>query len=152
MNRFFLKIILLSILGAGVIYLTPVLEKQSVKPQSRQQLDGLTDLSVLQNAYENQRSNFQVRQTGQIVKLLKDDDHGSRHQRFVVALASGQKILIAHNIGLAPRVEDLQTGAQISFYGEYEWNNKGGIIHWTHHDPKGLHPGGWLYYNNRKYE
>jgi hypothetical protein len=40
----------------------------------------------------------------------------------------------------------------ISFYGEYEWNNKGGVIHWTHHDPRGSHPDGWLLYDNRKYD
>jgi Protein of unknown function (DUF3465) len=112
----------------------------------------LTDLDSIKNAFENQQSNFQVKQIGWVEKIMRDDNHGLRHQRFVVQLASGQKLLIAHNTDLAPRVEGLKEGAEISFYGEYEWNNKGGVVHWTHHDPKGLHPNGWLIYNKRKYD
>jgi hypothetical protein len=70
----------------------------------------------------------------------------------VVQLESGQKLLIANNIELDPRISTLQIGATIAFSGEYEWNNKGGVIHWALHDPKGFHPGGWLLYENRKYE
>ncbi|EEZ38985.1 hypothetical protein VDA_000130 [Photobacterium damselae subsp. damselae CIP 102761] len=40
----------------------------------------------------------------------------------------------------------------MQFYGEYEWNHQGGVIHWTHKDPKQKHPDGWLKVNNVKYE
>ncbi|WP_411725540.1 DUF3465 domain-containing protein [Methyloglobulus sp.] len=49
---------------------------------------------------------------------------------------------MTYNIDLVPRVEGLKVGALIDFYGEYEWNKKGGVVHWTHHDPKRLHPNG----------
>jgi hypothetical protein len=120
-------------------------------PHSKNNAD-LSDLNAFKEAFANQRSNFQVKQMGQVIKVLREDNHGSRHQRFIVQLASGQKILIAHNIDLASKVENLQEGEMISFYGEYEWNNKGGVVHWTHHDPRGLHPNGWLLYNDRKYD
>lgn len=108
--------------------------------------------SALQNAYNNRQSNLQVAGKGTVIKVLADDLQGSRHQRFIVRLDSGQTLLIAHNIDLAPRVSGLRPGDSVEFYGEYEWNSKGGVIHWTHHDPDGGHPAGWLKHNGKTYQ
>lgn len=88
--------------------------------------------------------NRQVEGAGTVVKILPDDNNGSRHQRFIIRLDSGRTLLIAHNIDLAPRVSPLSVGDVITFRGEFESNAKGGVIHWTHHDPNGRHPGGWI--------
>lgn len=98
----------------------------------------------LETAFRNQQSDLQVRGSGIVVSILPDDSQGSRHQRFILELETGQTVLIAHNIDLAPRIHSLRKGDHVEFYGEYEWNEKGGVIHWTHHDPAGGHPGGWL--------
>ena len=98
------------------------------------------------------RSGQQVRATGTVSRILPDDNDGSRHQRFILRLNSGQTLLIAHNIDLAPRVPSLQTGDTVSFYGEYVWNDRGGVIHWTHHDPQGRHAAGWLEHKGRRYQ
>lgn len=90
--------------------------------------------------------------SGNVIKLLSDDNNGSRHQRFIIKLSSGQTLLIAHNIDLAPKIYSLQKGDKIKFCGEYENNPKGGVVHWTHHDPSNTHVGGWLEHNGRKYE
>jgi hypothetical protein len=103
-------------------------------------------------AFENRRSNVQVQGSGQVTKVLADDNDGSRHQRFIVRLDSGQTVLIAHNIDLANRVASLSTGDRIEFYGEYEWNAKGGVIHWTHRDPQHRHVDGWIKHNGRTYQ
>lgn len=100
--------------------------------------------SNLARAFENHSSSIQVQGQGSVMKILPDDTRGSRHQRFIVRLPSGQTVLIAHNIDLAPRVSPLREGDSISFSGEYEWNPKGGVIHWTHRDPAGHHPAGWI--------
>ena len=89
----------------------------------------------LLEAYENQASDLQVRGSGVVEKILADDTKGTRHQRFILAMESGQTLLVAHNIDLAPRIADLKVGDRVAFFGEYEWNRKGGVIHWTHHDP-----------------
>ncbi|WP_294888079.1 DUF3465 domain-containing protein [Sulfurimonas sp. RIFCSPLOWO2_12_36_12] len=53
---------------------------------------------------------------------------------------------------VAPKVYSLKKGGLIKFCGEYESNAKGGVVHWTHHDSKKRHVGGWLEYNGHKYE
>ncbi|QSX37963.1 DUF3465 domain-containing protein [Shewanella sedimentimangrovi] len=103
----------------------------------------------LARAFANRQSQLQVQGEGEVIKLLADDNEGSRHQRFIIRLASGQTLLIAHNIDLAPRLAPLKIGDWVSFYGQYEWNPKGGVIHWTHADPKGHHSEGWLKYKER---
>ncbi len=108
--------------------------------------------SVLADAYRKQLSDLQVAAAGEVIKLLPDDDVGSRHQRFLLRLDSGQTLLIAHNIDLAPRINSLRVGDRVAFNGEYEWNEHGGVIHWTHHDPAGRHEAGWLKHNGRTYQ
>jgi Protein of unknown function (DUF3465) len=107
---------------------------------------------ALARAQENRSSGVQVQGQGEVIKVLPDDNDGSRHQRFILKLQSGQTLLVAHNIDLAPRISSLRTGDEVAFYGQYEWNKKGGVIHWTHHDPGGRHVGGWLKHGGRTYE
>ncbi|MGH8204200.1 MAG: DUF3465 domain-containing protein, partial [Steroidobacteraceae bacterium] len=89
---------------------------------------------------------------GRVSRILGDDSLGDRHQRFIVTLDSGQTVLIAHNIDLARRVEGLQVGDAVSFKGEYEWNDRGGVVHWTHDDQQGQHEAGWLRHRGRTYQ
>ena len=107
---------------------------------------------VLAEAYAYQRSDVQVQGEGTVIRILKDDTRGSRHQRFLLRTTSGQTLLVAHNIDLAPRIATLREGDRVAFNGEYEWNDKGGVIHWTHHDPQGLHVDGWLEHEGRRYQ
>ena len=107
---------------------------------------------MLEQAFTNQQSDLQVESEGVVTRVLTDDNKGSRHQRFVLELSSGQTILIAHNIDLAPRIPNLKEGDRVQFYGEYEWNPQGGVVHWTHHDPNGRHPGGWLKHKGKTYQ
>ncbi|MFT7404020.1 DUF3465 domain-containing protein [Zhongshania sp.] len=111
-----------------------------------------TDSSRIAAAYSHQLSDIQVGGSGRVIKILADDTKGSRHQKFILKLASGQTLLVAHNIDLAPRLADLQMGENVAFYGEYDWNKLGGVLHWTHHDPAGRHIGGWLEYRGRRYQ
>jgi hypothetical protein len=142
------KIIITLLIGVGIYgYLqnnpniTSLFAEESI--QSNQ---------VISEAYQNQLSGIQVSGSGKVSRILSDDNTGRRHQKFILRLSSGQTLLVAHNIDLAPRVNSLQNGDLVQFFGEYEWNSKGGVIHWTHHDPAGRHVGGWLMHNGRKYE
>lgn len=115
----------------------------AVAPLYIQRTSGVDNIAI-GRAFAEQRSDIQVSGRGTVFKLLPDDNHGSRHQKFLIRLSSGLTLLIAHNIDLAPRVEQLKAGDSIEFYGEYEWNEQGGVVHWTHRDPKGRHLAGWL--------
>lgn len=107
---------------------------------------------TLMDAFDAQRSDLQVQGEGRVARILADDNNRSRHQRFLLETSLGQTILVAHNIDLAPRINNLRDGDNIAFNGEYEWNARGGVIHWTHRDPQNRHPHGWLKHNGRTYQ
>jgi hypothetical protein len=113
---------------------------------------GIEADAALRAAYEDRRSGLQIQGDGEVSRVLSDDDDRSRHQRFILRTGTGQTILVAHNIDLAPRVEGLDVGDRVEFRGEYDWNERGGVIHWTHGDPEGRHEGGWIRHEGRTYE
>jgi hypothetical protein len=45
----------------------------------------------------------------------------------------------------------LKVGDEVSFFGEYDYSEQGGTIHWTHHDPARKHVSGWLEWKGRTY-
>ena len=110
------------------------------------------DDAKIQQAFQTQKSDIQVRSSGIVKAVLADDNNGSRHQKFILQLQNGLTVLVAHNIDLSPRINGLQKGDALEFYGEYEYSEKGGVIHWTHHDPQQRHTDGWLKYKGRTYQ
>lgn len=110
------------------------------------------DDSPIGRAFASGTSDVQVEGEGTVIRVLPDDVDGSRHQRFIVQLASGQTLLITHNIDVAPRIAGLKVGDSVGFNGEYVWNEKGGVIHWTHHDPQGRHVAGWVMHKGKRYQ
>ncbi len=110
------------------------------------------DNAMADSAFAARRSDDIMTVEGTVVHVLADDNEGSRHQRFLLELPSGLTLKISHNIDLAPRIANLRKNTRVRVHGEYEWNDKGGVIHWTHHDPKGWREGGWIEYDGRRYE
>ncbi|MEM8984597.1 MAG: DUF3465 domain-containing protein [Pseudomonadota bacterium] len=105
----------------------------------------------LADAFDQQLFDEWLTGRGRVVRLLSDDNEGSRHQRFVIETTTGQSLLVAHNIDLAPRVP-VGMGDTVQFKGVYEWNERGGVIHWTHHDPQDRQPGGYIELAGTRYE
>lgn len=110
------------------------------------------DEQLISQAFSQQQTGIQVQSAGVVSRLLPDDNNGSRHQRFIITLSSGQTLLIAHNIDLAAKIDSLKVGDRVLFKGEYEYNDRGGVVHWTHHDPKGRHVAGWLKHQGQTYQ
>lgn len=123
-------------------------------PSSDPQTIAASQRALVQLADAQQSGNM-VELRARVVKLLEDDNEGSRHQRFLLAIdhepSPMDSVLVAHNIDLAPRVP-LEVGAVIRIFGQYEWNDRGGVLHWTHHDPAGRHEDGWIEYDGKRYE
>lgn len=66
--------------------------------------------AALARAIESRASGVQLQGQGKVIKVLPDDNNGSRHQRFLLELPSGQTLLIAHNIDLSPGIPSLKKG------------------------------------------
>ena len=124
-------------------------------------IDDKTTTSIANNESNNYRKLNQLiatKQSGKIItikavviKILDDDLNGDKHQKLILKLFnSNVTLLLAHNIDMAPRVP-VKKGAIITVHGQYEWNEKGGLIHWTHRDIKNKHPDGWVEYKDKRY-
>lgn len=120
------------------------------EPAATRDLD--TPGNGIVSAYRDHAQDLPVRGQGQVVKVLPDDTRGSQHQRFILRVAPGQTVLVAHNIDLAPRVVRLHAGDTVRLNGIYEYNAQGGVIHWTHRDPNGRHTAGWLEHDGQRYQ
>ena len=126
--------------------------QNSSKTTTQQKNNSVDDTSKISDAFDKKAGDIQVQAAGRVIAVLSDDNEGSRHQKFLLELKNGQTVLVAHNIDLAPRIEQIQKGDTVEFYGEYEYSDKGGVIHWTHHDPSRKHLDGWLKHQGRTYQ
>ena len=106
---------------------------------------------AVEQAFAAQRSGLWLETSGRVIRVLKDDNEGARHQKFILELDDGHSVLVAHNIDLARRIPARQ-GLSLTVRGRYEWNERGGVIHWTHHDPDGREQGGWIEVGDVRYE
>lgn len=112
---------------------------------------GRGELAIVE-AFAGQQSDVIVQCDLVVFKLLRDDNTGHRHQKLLARLPNhDHTVLIAHNIDLADRVP-VQTGETITVKGEYEYNDEGGVVHWTHHDPQRRRAGGWIEHEGKRYE
>jgi hypothetical protein len=143
------KLVIGVLLAATAYWLVDQYQPHSLA-DTQSQLEIAND--AVDRAFENRESNVQVSGRGEVIKQLSDDTKGSRHQRFILRLASGRTLLISHNIDLAPRIDTLKVGDLVEFFGEYEFNDKGGLVHWTHDDPQGRHVDGWVKHEGRVYQ
>lgn len=152
MNKIFAVLILAVVVFIGKM--TDTNEEKTSSTYNQTSTTSITEnsLNSVDKAYKSKKSDVQVKGSGRVVKVLRDDTKGHKHQKFILKLESGTSILIAHNIDLAPRIKDISKGDVIEFYGEYEYNSKGGVVHWTHHDPGKRHIDGWLKSKGQVYE
>jgi hypothetical protein len=74
--------------------------------------------------------------------------YSGAHEGFLI-VANGQRIKVEDNVDITGPIA-LRRGDTVSLLGQYECND--GVIHWTHHDPRGRHPAGYIEVNGRRYQ
>ena len=75
----------------------------------------------------------------------------AEHEAFDVRSDDGARAEIVDNVKLAPRVP-VQPGDRIVVRGELvPQTAHGPLVHWTHHDPSGLHADGYIDFAGRRY-
>lgn len=113
--------------------------------------DPTVDGNAVQQAYASRQSGKWLEARGYIKRVLRDDNEGARHQKFILEMDDGHTVMVAHNVDLARRIP-AREALLLSVRGRYEWNDRGGVIHWTHHDPDGRLQGGWIEVDDVRYE
>jgi hypothetical protein len=72
------------------------------------------------------------------------------HEKFGIRTDDGRSIEVIDNVKLAPKVP-VQPGDRVRVVGEFIDDPKGPIVHWTHHDPRGTHPDGFIELDGVRY-
>lgn len=110
------------------------------------------DAAIVQD-FLNHQSHVEVTADGTVVTILPDrSSRTGVHEQFILRLSSGNlTVEVEHNISIGARVPVME-GDHLVVHGEYIWTGKGGLIHYTHHDPQGRHEGGFITDNGKTYD
>jgi hypothetical protein len=146
-NKIFSVFIPLLIIG---FYFYQRLELHEVVESANSIKISSNDNHRLNQIIEKKNSGTILTLKGHVFKVLKDDIIGSRHQKLIIKVGR-HTLLLAHNIDIAERIP-IKKGDILEVRGEYQWNNQGGLIHWTHADRANHHEGGWIKHKNKIYQ
>jgi len=97
---------------------------------------------------------MQVRYTGTVTTppSFFTSRHTHRtHEQFDVRADDGAPFRVIDNVTIAPRVP-ARPGDRVTVEGELVHDRgRPPIVHWTHHDPRGRHPDGFVALGGRVY-
>ena len=112
--------------------------------------------AAVHDAWRAHRSNLEVTVSGSVARVLGTRrGRSGDHEGFLVHLrgseGGGLTVLIEDNVDLTGPIP-LAPGDDIVVRGVYLYNERGGLIHWTHHDPRGRHETGSITVRGRVYQ
>ncbi len=111
--------------------------------------------AALYDAWAGHRSRVEVTASGSVARVLgtRSGPSGS-HEGFLLhlrgAAGHGLTVRVETNVDITGPVP-LGAGDDVEVRGEYLYDERGGLIHYTHHDPRGRHPGGFVRVGKRVY-
>jgi len=86
-------------------------------------------------------SAVEVTANGSVARMLGNyTSRTGTHEGFLLR-SNALTIRIENNTSITGQIP-LSKGEAVSLQGQYECND--GVIHWTHHDPRGRHSGGFI--------
>jgi hypothetical protein len=110
---------------------------------------GSTDLTQAIDACNRGASHAEVRVSGIVTRVLGErESESGLHEGFIVSTGS-RHLRVEDNADITGTIP-LHRGDRIELQGQYECND--GVIHWTHHDPRGRHPSGYITVNGQTYQ
>ena len=104
-------------------------------------------------AYSSTRSHVEVVADGTVTRVFGvAPGRVSPHEGFLFRLGSGCTLVVRveANTDFTGAIP-LALGQHVLVKGEYEYYSLGGVIHWTHRDPRGRHEGGYIEAGGRMY-
>lgn len=105
-------------------------------------------------AFDAQQSHVEVLATGVVTRDLGlRAGRSGTHEGYLLRLDNGCRLVlkVETNVDLTGPIP-IKTGDRAVVKGEYEWTRLGGVLHWTHHDPRGRHEGGYVTVEGHTYQ
>lgn len=112
------------------------------------------DNAAVCDAYNAARSHVEVVADGRVTRVLGiQNGRVSPHEGFLMRLSSGCSVIVRVevNTDLAGTFP-ISDGDPVTVKGEYEYYSRGGVIHWTHHDPRFRHEAGFITIGGKTYQ
>ena len=113
------------------------------------------DNAAVYDDWQAQRSYVEVTASGTVTRLLGTRRGPSGdHEGFLMKLdgaGRGLTIRVEDNVGLTGPVP-LVAGDALEVRGEYIFDPRGGLVHYTHRDPSGRHAAGFILTGGRLYQ
>lgn len=104
------------------------------------------DNSAVCGAYKAGQSHVEVVASGRITRVLGvQNGRTSPHEGFLMKLDTGcnVEVRVEANTDFTGTFA-LREGEPVVVKGEYEYYARGGVIHWTHRDPRYHHEAGFI--------
>jgi hypothetical protein len=106
-------------------------------------------------AWRSQQSHVEVEASGSVARVLGTREGPSgAHEGFLLHLRGsagrGLTVKVEDNVDITGPIP-IEPGDDVELRGEYIYNELGGLIHYTHHDPSGRHPGGYIRVGGKTY-
>ncbi len=111
------------------------------------------DNDTLCHAYLNRASHVEVVAGGTVLRLLGTrGESASPHEGFLLRVTTPCDAIlrVETNVAFTGTIP-VQRGQRVVVKGEYETDATGGVIHWTHRDPRGHHPDGFIDVGGHRY-